>query len=82
MGQGWASGAGPSAGAAEPGPHQGLELADAVFYQLLWKAAAILIASSSNLLSSAQLSWPRSAWWRTSGVWQGFHTAGPIGDTS
>lgn len=54
MGQGWAwdsiqASAGWSAGAAKPGQHQGMELADAVFYQLLWKSAAILIASSSKL---------------------------------
>ncbi|CAM9779853.1 unnamed protein product [Bubo scandiacus] len=35
--------------APKPGQHQGMELADAVFYQLLWKTAAILIASSSKL---------------------------------
>lgn len=53
VGQGWAwdsiqTSAGWSAGAAKPGQHQRMELADAVFYQLLWKPAAILIASSGK----------------------------------
>lgn len=51
------------------------ELADAVFYQLLWKPAAILIISSSSigqvLLLSAQPCWPQSTGWTTSSTWQG-----------
>lgn len=58
--------------AAAPGQK---ELADAVFYQLLWKPAAILIISCSRigqvLLPSAQPSWPQSTGWTTSSTWQG-----------
>lgn len=57
------------------------ELADAVFYQLLWKPAAILIISSSRigqvLLPSAQPRWPRGTGW-TCSTWQGHVERDPV----
>lgn len=68
-----------------------MQLADAVFYQLLWTPAAILIASSSKLEQSCfpqhnplvygEQGGEPQARGRAS-TWQGLHMAGPRGDAS